>query len=165
MFLQTEDFIPQVANFNVDPEVGSQALSDRQELTLLRQMELLQMKTLPHISRAGSEEGDRDVVGVAGSDEGGGGAGEEVEVLLQLRQAGRAQQFVPPRGEDRVAELLQPPGDVLPVRHHLLEDPVASPRHEAAAAQLHLLAEPPEEKLLQSGHSSFPRDGKILERT
>ena len=152
MFLQTEDFLPQVANFNVHPEVGGQTLSGRHKLASLPQIKLLQMKALPHIPRAGGEQGDRDGVGVAGPDEGGGGDLEEVEVLLQLRQAGGAQQSVPPRGDERVAELLQQPLHVLAVRHHLLQDPEAESGHQAAAAaQPDLLSEPAEEELLQSG--------------
>ena len=46
------------------------------------------MKTLPHLLEAGRKKVDRDGVGVAGPDEGGGGAVEEVEVLLQAGQVG-----------------------------------------------------------------------------
>ena len=83
MFLQADDALRQVENLNVHHQVGRQALSDRHKPTLVRQTKLLQLKTGPHLPLAGREKTGRDGVGVAGPDEGGLGAVEEVEVLLQ----------------------------------------------------------------------------------
>ena len=56
-----------------------------------------------------------------------------------------------------MTELLQPPLHVLGGSNQLLEDPVSSPRHQRATAQLNILPEPLEEELFQSGQSVLLR--------
>ena len=69
-----------------------------------------------------------------------------------------------------MAELLQPPLNILGGSHQLLQDSESSPRHQRAAPQVNVLAEPPEEKLFQGGQSvmlavELLQDGEILEGT